>query len=62
MAARFSRWTRYFGGLQGTVVEPAVGRVAEEEKQGAMIVPSDPSGRSSPVPAGVAVPHSGRAG
>ena len=62
MAARFSRWTGHFGGLQGTIVQPAMDRVAEEEKQGTMIVPSDPSGRSSPVRAGMAVPHSGWAG
>ena len=59
MAARFSRRARYFDGSQGAVVEPAKDRVAEEEKQGTMIVPSDPSGRSSPGPAGMAVPHSG---
>ncbi len=62
MAARFSRWTGYFGGLQGTIVQPAMDRVAEEEKQGTMIVPSDPSGRSSPVAAGEVRPFSGWAG
>ena len=62
MVARYSRSTGYFGGLQDTVVESATASVAEEKKQGTMIVPSDPSGRSSPVAAGEVRPFSGWAG
>jgi hypothetical protein len=62
MAAHFSRRRALFGWSPGHFDEPATARVAEEEKQGTMIVPSDPCGRSSPVTAGVAALHSGSAG
>jgi hypothetical protein len=60
MLAHFSRTRGFFGRPPGHFGEPATARVAEEEKQGTMIVPSDPCGRSSPVMAGVAVPYSGQ--
>jgi hypothetical protein len=62
MAAHFSRTRGFFGRSPGHFGEPVTVRVAEEEKQGTMIVPSDPCGRSSPVTAAVAVLNSGWAG
>ena len=61
MVAHFRRMRGYFGRPQGNFADPVMARGAEEEKQGTMIVPSNPCGLLAALTAGVAGSNSGRA-